>query len=342
MDTKKTDACLVSIILPVYNGANYVKTAIKSILSQSYLNIELIVIDDCSTDNTLDIIFDFQTLDNRIKLIKNSENKKLPYCLNVGHKLAAGEFITWTSHDNILMPNFIQDKMERIKKFNCDFVYSDFEIINPDGKFVKKIITDAPEFLIFKNIVGASFLYKKEIFVKLNGYDENLFLIEDYDFWIRTSMNFKMMKHNEVTYKYRIHEVNLRSKILGNENERKQFNNALEQMIGKVANKLKWNKITLNFVLTIHKGEFVSVSEYLKNKNIIIGDIKKMKGIFMDENKIINFLRILMRLEYVQCKKNHTATNLIKVIFKDYKLLFNEGYSKKKTLTLILNSLSNW
>ncbi|MFT5212615.1 MAG: glycosyltransferase involved in cell wall biosynthesis, partial [Patiriisocius sp.] len=94
----------VSIILPVYNGEKYLSKSIESCLNQTYRNIELIIVNDCSTDKTLEIVDGYLKLDSRIKVLTNSANKRLPASLNIGHLQAQGDYITWTSDDNLYLP----------------------------------------------------------------------------------------------------------------------------------------------------------------------------------------------------------------------------------------------
>ena len=84
---------LVSIVLPTYNGQKYIKDAIDSVLAQSYQNWELIIVNDCSQDNTLKIINEYAQKDSRIKIINNDVNKKLPASLNIGFEAAKGDII---------------------------------------------------------------------------------------------------------------------------------------------------------------------------------------------------------------------------------------------------------
>ena len=79
---------MVSIVLPTYNGIRFIRKTIESCLQQTYQNIELIIIDDCSTDGTDTIIREFVITDNRIKYYRNETNKKLPASLNIGFKIA--------------------------------------------------------------------------------------------------------------------------------------------------------------------------------------------------------------------------------------------------------------
>lgn len=99
---------LVSIVLPTYNGEEYISRAIQSIINQTYTNWELIIVNDCSTDSTLEIINNFSKQDSRIKIINNDKNMKLPASLNRGFKEANGEYYTWTSDDNEYYPEAIE------------------------------------------------------------------------------------------------------------------------------------------------------------------------------------------------------------------------------------------
>lgn len=93
--------CKVSIILPVYNGERYLEQSIRSVLNQTYTDLELVIVNDCSTDYTETIIMKFVNEDKRVKYIRNDENMKLPGSLNVGFSHATGEYYTWTSDDNM-------------------------------------------------------------------------------------------------------------------------------------------------------------------------------------------------------------------------------------------------
>lgn len=202
---------IVSIILPVYNGDKFLSHAIKSILTQSFRSFELIIVNDCSTDNSLDIIEKYKTNDSRIKVISNKKNLKLPKSLNIGFNLAKGKYFTWTSDDNILKPGCIERLFTGIRTSDVDIVYADFEVINKEGCLEEIRRLDNPiDNLCFENTIGACFLFKKEVYNRNNGFKTNLFLLEDYDFWVRAWINgFKYAHLDEVLYKYRNHDDSL-------------------------------------------------------------------------------------------------------------------------------------
>ena len=84
----------ISIVLPTFNGERYLKSSIHSILSQTFPDWELIIVDDCSTDGTADIIKRYAQSDSRIRVIRNEKNQKLPGSLNIGFSVAKGEYLT--------------------------------------------------------------------------------------------------------------------------------------------------------------------------------------------------------------------------------------------------------
>ncbi|WP_051228065.1 glycosyltransferase family 2 protein [Gillisia sp. JM1] len=205
-----TDSPLISIILPVHNGRKYLELAISSCLNQTYENLELIIVDDGSTDDSILIAEEFKSKDSRISIIKNKENLTLPVSLNIGHKNAKGNFITWTSDDNIFQKDAIKKLYLTLVKKNVDIVYSDYLIIDDEGELVRHARLKDIEYLLFYGVIGACFLYKKEVYERNIGYNEKLFLVEDYDFWLRALKHSSYFRlENPVYYFYRYHPNSL-------------------------------------------------------------------------------------------------------------------------------------
>ncbi len=120
-------APVISIVLPVYNGRKYVKESIASCLNQTFSDFELIIVDDCSQDQTPAIIDELARTDSRIKVIRNERNQKLPASLNIGFKQARGIYHTWTSHDNAYLPAALEEMLEFLQKHShIDIVYCDY------------------------------------------------------------------------------------------------------------------------------------------------------------------------------------------------------------------------
>ena len=200
----------VSIVLPVYNGADYIADSINSIINQTYQNWELIVVNDCSTDNTLEICSKLSEKDSRIRVISNEKNLKLPNTLNAGFDVATGDYYTWTSDDNIYKPNAIETLVSTLNQ-NKDavMVYADYTSIDADGNVLHEEKLQDPQFIVTGNGCGACFLYTAEVAKKVGRYDANLFLAEDYDYWIRIYRCGRMIHITDNLYLYRLHSGSL-------------------------------------------------------------------------------------------------------------------------------------
>lgn len=200
----------VSIVLPVYNGEAHVAQAIESVLQQTYQNLELILVNDCSTDGTAGILERYAALDPRVKVVCNPVNLKLPRTLNAGFDLAEGAYFTWTSDDNRYKKEAIRRMVEHLEASpDIDMVYADFTDIDQNGRELRQVRMGQPEELLSGNQIGACFLYTREIAQKVGFYDPNLFLAEDYDYWLRIWQAGKLKHIPENLYEYRRHAGSL-------------------------------------------------------------------------------------------------------------------------------------
>lgn len=199
----------ISVVLPVYNGEKYLSIAVESILKQTYPNWELICVNDCSTDRTQEILERYAQKDDRIKMIQNAVNLKLPASLNVGFRHAKGEYLTWTSDDNYYAETALQTLAEKLQADQADMVYADYVRIDAEGKEQGVSIMGDPDQLLLSNCVGACFLYTREIAETVGEYDTNAFLAEDYDYWLRIYRYGKIRHIHEAMYYYRIHDGRL-------------------------------------------------------------------------------------------------------------------------------------
>lgn len=221
----------VSVVLPVrYVNFNWLKRSISSVLGQDYQNLELIIVNDEATENIDNLIKSFKIR----KYIKNNRNRKLPYSLNRGFEVANGEYHTWTSADNFMLPGMISRLVRELEQ-RRDFsvVCGRSKVIDEHGNF---IVLPSGELKAAKlsgyelsntyietkytyySTLGACFLYKKEVWEQMGGYDESLHGAEDYDFWIRTSRKFKICRipwEEEPLYVYRVHSSSISSNVNG-------------------------------------------------------------------------------------------------------------------------------
>jgi glycosyltransferase involved in cell wall biosynthesis len=200
---------LVSIVMPTYNRAHVLPYAIRSILNQTYTELELIIVDDNSTDNTRDVIESFK--DERIKYIKNEPNLKLPRALNKGFSVANGAYLTWTSDDNTYANNAIEKMVASLKTGNCDFVYADYFLfaeLDDAGNPMDARHARLPRRIQLEktNHIGACFLYTRKVYEEIGDYDPELFLVEDYDYFIRITKLFTTCHIPEPLYFFRRHD----------------------------------------------------------------------------------------------------------------------------------------
>ena len=199
----------LSIVLPVYNGERYLSIAVESIINQSFSDFELIIVNDCSSDETLNIASKFSDIDDRIVVISNSENCGLPRSLNNGFNLSSGEYLKWTSDDNIYHTDAIEKMVSYLdSNTNCGLVFADMSLIDENGEIIGKRIGN--NYNIYdKNCVGACFMYRSECRTVIGDYDDSKRLIEDYDYWLRIASFFEIGRIPEILYDYRYHNNSL-------------------------------------------------------------------------------------------------------------------------------------
>ena len=201
-----TNQPLVSVICLCYNHANYVIEALNSVINQSYKNVELIVVDDCSSDNSQQLIKDWN-LSHNILFIKNETNLGPTKAFNIALKQTKGEYIVDLAADDLLTNTSIEQRLKTFESSthqNLGVVFSNVESIDNNGNHIEyrypidkngKAISQPKtgdvytELLSTYYISASSMLIKKEVLDDLNGYDESL-SYEDLDFWIRSSRNF--------------------------------------------------------------------------------------------------------------------------------------------------------
>ncbi|HEX4846621.1 MAG TPA: glycosyltransferase family A protein [Novosphingobium sp.] len=200
----------ISLVLPVHNGARYLEAALDSILTQTFTDFELIAVDDCSSDSTPAILARYAAADRRVRVLTNAENLRLPASLNRGFAAARGAWYSWTSDDNLLRPAMLQRLWDAAQaQPGCAVIHSDYTVIDADGAPLRQVRVGRADQLLLGNGIGCSFLYRAEVHHALGGFDEHLFGLEDYDFWIRAARQFRFHPLHEDLYLYRRHDGSL-------------------------------------------------------------------------------------------------------------------------------------
>lgn len=130
---------LVSVIMPSYNTSKYISDSIQSVVNQTYKNWELIIVDDCSTDNTIEIVKPFLK-DNRIVFLRNEKNCGAAVTRNVALKLAKGRYIAFLDSDDLWLPEKLEKQLIFMKENNYAFTFTDYRI-KLNGKWLPYINT---------------------------------------------------------------------------------------------------------------------------------------------------------------------------------------------------------
>lgn len=198
----------VTVVLPTYNGEEFLRQSIDSVLNQTYKEIQLIIVDDCSTDQTPRIADAYAQKDQRVSVIHNKENQKLPRSLNIGFAAAEGDYWTWTSDDNWYEPEAIEKMVHYLEQHPAEgLVAADFRKYY--GESVTAMSVDVSPGHLLQDTIGACFLYRAELAKEVGDYNADCFLAEDYEYWLRMGLKSRFGKINEILYHYRIHPKSL-------------------------------------------------------------------------------------------------------------------------------------
>lgn len=148
----KESKSLISIIMPAYNCEDFISIAINSVLNQTYQNWELIIIDDCSTDNTSEIVMHFEIIDSRIKLDKLNENSGAAVARNRGVELSNGEYISFLDSDDVWNLEKLSYQLSYMKNNGINFSCTSYKKIDQDGKDIN-IIVEAPRITTYRDLL---------------------------------------------------------------------------------------------------------------------------------------------------------------------------------------------
>lgn len=217
---------MVTIGIPNYNYARYITDALNSAVSQEYENLEIIIVDDCSNDNSVEVIEKWIarfTGDIKITLIKNSTNVGIAKVCNIILSNASGKYYQLLDADDILLPGKIKKQVDLLEKnSSCAFVYSNISIINEAGIITEPDYLavvgydekDMPQGNIFKELFHFNFIPNASVLINrayakdIGGYDETL-QVQDYYLYLTLSSKYDVLYMQVVTAYYRIHSSSL-------------------------------------------------------------------------------------------------------------------------------------
>lgn len=319
---------LVSIIIPVYNGSNYVREAIDSALAQTYKNIEIIVVNDGSTDNTEQVV---KSYGNKIKYFKK-DNGGVATALNLAIKKSNGEYFSWLSHDDLYYPDKVKKQIDILSsKSEIDrkntILMSNYALIDEQSKItaethfeetnpIRKL--EYPLYALLNGMVnGLTLLIPIKCFKEIGYFDPAKRATQDYDLWFKMFPKYKIIFMTDILAKTRMHAGQVTNKpatLLENDT----------LWIGMVKNMSDKQKIAVGgsiigfyeMVYEIVKGaKFVGAEQYLLK---MINQYKKRDISKIKVSVIIPFFnRINWVIEAIKSVTGQTHKNLEIILIDD-------------------------
>ena len=220
---------LVTVICLCYNHERFVQEAIESVLNQTYPNIEVIIVDDASNDNSRKVISEKLRSHPELNVVFLDTNVGICRAFNAGWRIASGEFVVDFSTDDVLLPERIEKQVRYFQSTGKSngVVFTDAVYIDEQGREVRrhfdylrkqKLLTTIPTGDIYADVIARFFvpaptmLVRREVLRALGGYDETL-AYEDFDFWVRSAREFSYGFLNEALTKIRVSSTSLSHKL---------------------------------------------------------------------------------------------------------------------------------
>jgi glycosyltransferase involved in cell wall biosynthesis len=290
----------VSVIIPCYNHADYLRLCLRSVFHQTFKGFEVIVVDDASTDNTPNVIKEFK--DSRLCYVRHRKNFGVSSALNTGINLSRGEFIAIIGADDLMKPDNLFVKVDILSKYpSIGLVYSNAEIIDEDGTIIglaKKQKSDGKLFvekpfdrLLYGNFITASsVMVRKSCFEKVGLFDTELHYAEDWDMWLRLAYFYNFGYVDIPLVQYRLH---LRTKSLSQQNYSENKDLAyMERVINKIFFEFSLQKEGYSY----RKIYWSNYFRMLNNKLGILPTYQIMKLYICAIKKYPNYLKNLKKI----------------------------------------------
>ncbi|MGB3760182.1 MAG: glycosyltransferase [Rivularia sp. (in: cyanobacteria)] len=204
---------VISIVIPVYNRENYLKIAIESVLRQTFNDFELIIWDDGSTDNSVEIASQYAEQDKRIKLVA-AKHQGFSISLKSAFSICSGKYIGWIDSDDIIAPTALTETAKILDSHSeIGLVYTDYLLIDKDNKVLGKgtrcQIPYSKDRLLVDFMVFHFRLMRREVFKQAGGINENSGSVPDYDLCLRLSEITEVYHLKQALYYYRKHSENM-------------------------------------------------------------------------------------------------------------------------------------
>lgn len=316
---------LVSVVIPVKNGASLIGETIGSVLSQSYKNLEVIVVNDHSDDHTFALVSEMSKHDGRLKLIDNQTEKRgAPVCRNIGHKESNGKYVIFLDADDLLSRNCLENRVNKIENSpECDFFVFQCELFrevpgdiglywnyfSSENDLDRFIRVDTPW-----HTSGP--IWKKSAITAIGGWDESVLAWQDWEFHIRALIaNLSYKKEAVVDFYYR-----------------KEVKNSISSKDGAIDRSLYFSELYKSIYIYLMNGKkltkkrkdylflrFFKLAQYsmasFNNINLTIQILKNANQVKLINSFSVYFISYLL---FLFTQKNYLSNKIGWYALKDY------------------------
>jgi len=287
----KVKSILFSVVIPAYNRTHLVKRAIKSVLLQTYLEFEIIIVDDCSCDNTEEVIQEVIKEDKRVRYVKLDKNRGAAAARNRGVELSKGDYIAFLDSDDEALNMWLEESEKKIAELphSWGVLYPRYYIQDELSNVTYLNVIPPKEGHIYKDLMRGSGLpigvsgavVKKLSFLEVGGFDENLCGYHDYDFWYKMAREWTFHFVNAPLIQFHDHQ-NLR--LMGETEKRKKAYSLFHQKW-----KVEIEKIAGNDAIEKRKskraaGNYLSLIRAEVERKGRIAGIKFLSHSFFSQN----------------------------------------------------------
>ncbi|WP_225318058.1 glycosyltransferase family 2 protein [Flavobacterium luteum] len=253
----------ISIVTPSFNQGKFIEDAIESVLIQDYANFEHIIIDGCSTDNTIEVLKKYPHL---IWVSEKDEGQS--DALNKGFKKATGNIIGWLNSDDMYLPNTFKNVVHELTDMHVDAVYGNYKFIDSNGKITRELVTQNSKkwmSVFYCFIPSTTFFFKRKIIDQGIFIDKSFHIAMDKEFFSHIyNLGFKIKKVNSFFAHFRWHDNN--KSIDTNEVKETRLLEGLEIFNRYTSFKLPKNKFGLSVYIFFMNicGVYRTISRFLK------------------------------------------------------------------------------
>jgi glycosyltransferase involved in cell wall biosynthesis len=206
---------LVSVVMPNFNKGPYVAEAVRSVLTQTLSDFELVAVDDASTDSSRSLLEDLASTDSRLKLVLHSSKRGPSAARNTGIRAASGAYVALIDSDDVYSPTWLEHGLEALSEDDRKVVYSDWWVMGRRGRRIRSSRPHPRKsglmfsgFLLQSLEVNTAIMAPRECFLRIGLYDESIPWGEDYDMVLRLAQQYPFVYLDEEAYGYRLHPGN--------------------------------------------------------------------------------------------------------------------------------------